>query len=127
EGIRRVSLDGAARGLPPDDADDADEATGSGGHFEMLTRPEEIAVSLRNAGKPTVEIARELGLPVAAARLVLRSEEHTSELQSPSLHDALPISKGSGESAWMEPPEVSPPTMRTTPMRPPAAVATSRC
>src|SRR5438876_4852296 len=73
EGIRRVSLDGAARGLPPDDADDADEATGSGGHFEMLTRPEEIAVSLRNAGKPTVEIARELGLPVAAARLVLNS------------------------------------------------------
>jgi DNA-binding NarL/FixJ family response regulator len=70
EGIRRVILGGAAPSLPPDDADDAPRTAT---HMEWLTRPEEIAISLRNAGKTTTEIARELGLPVAAARHVLNS------------------------------------------------------
>src|SRR5437867_3610813 len=34
----------------------------------------------------------EIDLGGVTARLFVRSEEHTSELQSPSLHDALPIS-----------------------------------
>ena len=72
EGIRRVNLNGAARGLPPD-AKETNDSDVAAGHFEMLTRPEEIAISLRDAGKTTAEIARELGLPVAAGRLVLNS------------------------------------------------------
>jgi len=66
EGIRRVSRDGAAPLSP--DAPELDEAD-----FELLTHTEGAAVSLRNAGRTTAEIARELGIPPPAARLVLRS------------------------------------------------------
>jgi hypothetical protein len=65
-GVRRVSCDGAAPG-------GLDEPESDLHHFELLTRPEEIAISLRNAGRTTEEIGLELGIPLAAARLVLQS------------------------------------------------------
>ena len=50
------------------------------GRYQTLTRPEEIAISLRNAGKTAAEIARELGLPIGAARIVLAMRSYLLRL-----------------------------------------------